>query len=129
MTPPNPHQIQISAVIPTCDRKAALLVLLDSLDRSSHPLSEVIIVDSGDEKLSPEEYGTFSRLPIRYIRSEKSVCIQRNTGIRIASSPWIFLCDDDIEIPPDYLQKLVDHIAVRQETGALSGLFLQKENN
>jgi glycosyltransferase involved in cell wall biosynthesis len=127
MTPPDPHQIQISAVIPTCDRKAALLVLLDSIDRSSHPPSEVIIVDSGDQQLLPEEYSAFSRLSIRCLHSERSVCVQRNLGIREAKSSHIFLCDDDMQLSTTYLEKLEDHMAAHPEAGAASGLVLQKE--
>jgi glycosyltransferase involved in cell wall biosynthesis len=119
--------MQISAVIPTCDRKAALLVLLDSLNRSSHPPFEVIIVDSGDEKPTPEDYEKFTRLSIQYIHSERSVCVQRNLGIRKATGSHIFLCDDDMELTTSYLKKLTDHLAAHPEAGAVSGLVLQKE--
>src|SRR6185436_1307533 len=102
--------MQISVVIPTVDRKSRLLSLLASLDRSTYPIYEVIIVDSGNDKLAPEGYSTIKNFPIYYLSSEKSVCIQRNTGIKQAKSEWIFLCDDDIEIPADYLQKLSIYI-------------------
>jgi glycosyltransferase involved in cell wall biosynthesis len=121
--------MQISIVIPTCDRKSRLLSLLDSLQHSAYPIREIIIVDSGADRLDPRDWGRFPRIPIVYTRSEKSVCIQRNTGIRLARAPWIFLCDDDVEVPPDYLQKLSDHVRSYPETGALSGLFLQKEGS
>ena len=119
--------MQISAVIPTCDRKAALLILLDSLNRSSHPPYEVIIVDSGDDKLAREDYRIFTRLSIRHIHSERSVCIQRNLGIREATGTHIFLCDDDMELTAAYLKKLEDHLTAHPEAGAASGLVLQKE--
>ena len=119
--------MQISAVIPTCDRKAALLILLDSLNRSSHPPYEVIIVDSGDDKLAREDYRIFTRLSIRHIHSERSVCIQRNLGIREAIGTHIFLCDDDMELTAAYLKKLEDHLTAHPEAGAASGLVLQKE--
>src|SRR5882757_9167981 len=101
--------MDISVVIPTCDRKTRLLSLLQNLDHSSFRLNEVIIVDSGDDKLLPGDYSVFDNLTIQYILSEKSVCIQRNIGIKRTRSPWIFLCDDDIEMPVDYLQSLVRH--------------------
>src|SRR4030081_1493247 len=97
--------MSISVVIPTCNRKQGLLALLKDLDRSAYPVAEVIIVDSGEDKLVPADYIVFKNLDVYYVRSEQSVCIQRNTGIRKARSPWVFLCDDDIEVPPDYLQK------------------------
>ncbi len=125
----NWQRMQISVVIPTCERKARLLSLLQNLDSSSYPIDEVIIVDSGNDKLLPAEYSLFRNLNIQYTTSERSVCIQRNTGIRMARSPWIFLCDDDIEIPADYLQVLTNHVNAHPETGAVSGLWLEKEKN
>jgi len=119
----------ISVVIPTCNRKSALLALLDSLDRSVYPLLEVIIIDAGDDRLAPSDYDAFTNLNIQYRDSERSVCIQRNLGIRLARSPWIFLCDDDVEMPSDYLQLLTEHIHTHQEAGAVCGLFLQKEGD
>jgi len=119
--------MNISVVIPTCDRKLNLLALLKNLNDSTFPLHEVIIVDSGEEKLSAQEYSVFKKLQIQYLCSEKSVCIQRNIGINKASAEWIFICDDDIEVPADYLQKLTAHISNVPASGAVSGLVLQKE--
>ena len=119
--------MQISVVIPTCNRPHRLLLLLNNLDVSLCPPREVIIVDSGEMMLEASEYASFSKFSIVYLRSEKSVCIQRNLGIRKAQSEWIFLCDDDIEVPADYLQKIGEHVDRYPEAGAVSGLVLQKE--
>ena len=123
------HEMNISVVIPTCNRKSNLLALLKNLNDSTFHLYEVIIVDSGEEKLSAQEYSIFKNLQIQYLFSEKSVCIQRNIGINKASAEWIFLCDDDIEIPNDYLEKLVSHIKLHPNSGAVSGNWLQLEKN
>lgn len=119
--------MQISVVIPTYNRKLRLLSLLGNLDSSAYPIAEVVIVDSGTDKLTPAEYAVFSNLKIIYLSSESSVCVQRNKGIRAATSPWIFVCDDDIEVPADYLQKLADHIKTHPETGAVSGIVMEQE--
>ena len=119
--------MQISVVIPTCNRKTGLLYLLHDLNRSDYPLLEVIIVDSGEDRLVPADYSRFENIDIRYMASERSVCIQRNKGIRAARAPWIFLCDDDIEMPVSYLRQLMDHASLHPEAGAISGLVLQKE--
>jgi glycosyltransferase involved in cell wall biosynthesis len=120
--------MQISVVIPTCNRKTRLLFLLENLNQSVYPIAEVIIVDSGDVGLRPSDYLIFSNIKIIYLEAERSVCIQRNTGIRAARSPWIFLCDDDIEVPDDYLSKLAGHIENHPEAGAVSGIVLEREN-
>ena len=121
------YQMDISVVIPTCNRKQRLLLLLQNLHQSIHPLREVIIVDSGEDRLEPPDFATFPNLHIHYLASEKSVCIQRNKGIQIARGEWIFLCDDDIEMPADYLQHIADHTAAHREAGAVSGLVMQLE--
>lgn len=120
--------MEVSIVIPTCNRRERLLSLLEHLSRLTHPVREILIVDSSDEKLSPAEHTHVAGAPIHYIESErKSVCVQRNTGIQRARGDWIFLCDDDIEVPPDYLAKLAQHIGAHPEAGAVSGLCLEKD--
>jgi glycosyltransferase involved in cell wall biosynthesis len=89
----------------------------------------VIVVDSGEDRLSAVDISLFNNLHIHNISSERSVCIQRNVGINLARSPWIFLCDDDMEPPADYLLKLVEHLKLHPETNAVSGLILQKESD
>ena len=121
------NNIRITAVIPTCNRKASLLRLLTSLNRSQYPLETVIIVDSGGERLDKDTYQNFTNLTIHYtVTTDRSVCIQRNIGIHKANSSWIFLCDDDLEVPADYLDKLVKHAELHHEAGAISGFFLQR---
>ena len=121
--------MQISVVIPTCNRRDRLLLLLQNLDQVNFPITEVIIVDSGEQILCAADYDHFSNLVIIYLQSEKSVCIQRNIGIKEARGEWIFLCDDDIEVPLDYLQKISGHAVLHPDAGAISGLVLQKEND
>jgi glycosyltransferase involved in cell wall biosynthesis len=125
----NSIPINISVVIPTCNRKKRLLSLLKNLNNSFYKVREVIIVDSGEDRPTSQEIKSFENLDIMLIQSVKSVCIQRNLGIKKAKAPWIFLCDDDIEVPTDYLQKLVQHIKEYKDVGAVSGLVLQKEHD
>ena len=121
--------IVISIVIPTCDRKESLLRLLNSLTKSIYPIHEVLIIDSGRNNHLHDDLKIFDKLRIRYLRSERSVCIQRNLGIRHATAPWIFLCDDDLEVPPEYLSQLASHIISNVNVGAVSGRVLQWEND
>jgi glycosyltransferase involved in cell wall biosynthesis len=119
--------VEVSVVIPTCNRRERLLSLLDHLDQSIHPILEIVIVDSSDERRATPSFTSATKIPIRYVESErKSVCFQRNVGVRSARGGWIFLCDDDVEVPPDYLTKVAAHIVAHPEAGAASGLFLER---
>ena len=117
--------IDISVVIPTCDRPARVLSLLEDLQRSAVRPREVIVVDASDRTIPAGALAPFTA-GLRYLRAPKSVCAQRNRGIAEATSAWIFLCDDDIHVPPDYLSVLAAHLEAHPEAGAVSGLVLER---
>ena len=117
--------LDVSVVIPTCNRRARVLAQLGRLSASTHPLREVLVVDASDDKLTAADLAPFSALRVRYIEAPKGVCIQRNIGIAAAASPWILLLDDDNELPPDYVARLGEHVAAHPEAGAVSGVVLE----
>jgi glycosyltransferase involved in cell wall biosynthesis len=121
--------MEVSVVVPTRNRRDRVRLLLRNLAQSHHPVSEVVVVDSSDERMQPAELLEAAGTPdlrVRYLHSQRpSVCVQRNIGIREAHAPWVFLCDDDIEVPPDYLSKLSAHVAAHPGAGAVSGIVLE----
>lgn len=122
--------IRVSAVIVTRNRNDSLRRTLQSLNNQTHKLQEVIIVDSSDEK-SDETLlqNTFPDLNIKYLTSVPSVCLQRNLGIQMATSEYIFICDDDIEPDPNYVFTIANHIDKNRLTNVVSGLILEKNKN
>ncbi|ELR70137.1 hypothetical protein C900_03822 [Fulvivirga imtechensis AK7] len=119
---------EVSVVIPTRNRPGSVRDLLADLSKQTYPLKEVIIVDSSDQKMDGKLLNEqFPILKIRYMQSQPSVCIQRNLGILKATSPYIFLCDDDISIGESYLSILMAHLQ-KSGAGAASGLIMQYEN-
>ncbi len=118
--------MEISVVIPTRNRPDHLRSTLRALCQSTYSVRETIVVDSSDQPCAAGAFAGFEALKISYVEAPRSVCIQRNIGVRRATSPWVFLCDDDVEVPSDYLAKLMAHVAVHAECGAVSGLFLEK---
>lgn len=118
--------MNVSVVIPTRNRRECLADLLDSLAAQTYPLAEVIIVDSSDEPQTESDLQQrYPSLPISYLRSEASVCVQRNTGIRRVTSPLVFVCDDDMLAPPDYVAKLREYIINNPDVSAVSGLVIE----
>lgn len=122
--------MDISTVIPTRNRKESLFRLLKSLSLQSYKLKEVIIIDSSDHSLSPSILNSeFPSLHIIYKTSEPSACIQRNAGIRLATSSHVFLCPDDLEVPKEYLTRVVHYFETHPEAGAVSGLLVEPDSN
>lgn len=119
--------IQISVVIPTRNRKARLVQALRALDASTYPVREVIVVDSSDVALTAAVLPQLQHSVLRCIHMEPGVCPQRNAGIRLAASPWIFLCDDDMEVHPEYLRRLAAALVAAPAIGAVSGTVMQPD--
>lgn len=120
--------MKISVIIPTRNRPDFLAKALESLRQQHRKAEEIIIIDTSDNKDHVESISrNFDDLPVRWVDSIASVCIQRNAGIQAATGDWIFLCDDDIELNPDYFKKLEDHTLQHPACGACAGLLLQKE--
>lgn len=118
--------MQISVVIPTRNRRDSLLRLLHSIQKSEYPLKEVVIVDSSEECITTEDLSSF-KWHVRILSSAPAVCIQRNIGIEAAQGEWVLLCDDDVELPADYLKKLVAHSFCYPTAGAITGSILQPD--
>lgn len=119
------NSITVSVVVPTRNRPAELQRLLASLELQDHPLTEVIVVDSGDSPLDKNFFKSFPHLTVHHYISSPSVCAQRNLGIRHAASEFIFLCDDDMEVPADYVAALAGFFETHPSESVVSGLIAE----
>jgi glycosyltransferase involved in cell wall biosynthesis len=98
------------------------------MDQTRRP-DEVLIVDSSDDKFELQKIKhDFAHCPIEWFDSPASVCLQRNIGIENSAGDWIFLCDDDIELPPNYIETLATYVQSQTACGAVAGRLMQLEN-
>ena len=119
--------ITISAVIPTYNRRESLLRTLRSLALQTELPEEVIIVDASDDvRIGIELTDSFPSLTVKYIRSLPSLCAQRNTGIKSAAGSHVFLCDDDLEFPIDYVSKIKAFIQDNSDVHVVSGSWNER---
>ena len=124
------NPLDISAVIPTRNRSESLGRLLQSLNDLDYALKEIIIVDSSNNPAENFHFEKkFPKLNFVFLQSVASPCIQRNIGIRKASTPFVFLCDDDIEVPESYASQLVAHIVKYPQINAITGMIYELDQN
>lgn len=110
------NNLTISVVIPTCNRKEEVVILLKSLKKQTINPKEIIVVDSSENKLSNhDEFNNifseifFPRTELIYIYSEKKgAALQRNIGAKSVSGNLIFFIDDDRDLRPDYIQNMTE---------------------
>ena len=123
--------MNVTIVIATLDRVDDLRITLEGWRNGTILPVEVRVVDasSGDEtcQLCAEDW---SPLHIVYLRSPvQSAARQRNLGTEGCSTELILFCDDDIEVVPETLERLVQ--VMQQDTqqhiggvaAAISGSF------
>ncbi|MEA2419289.1 MAG: hypothetical protein QOE60_1495 [Thermoleophilaceae bacterium] len=98
----------VSVVVPTRGRAAYLEVTLDSLLAQRAGFAhEIIVVDDGDGGATAD--AVRGRPPVRYVPhgGRRGLNAARNTGLREANAPLVAFVDDDVLIPPGWLEALV----------------------
>jgi glycosyltransferase involved in cell wall biosynthesis len=96
----NPH---LSIVIPTLNRYEYLKDVLSDLEKQDYKNFEVVIVDQSDS-VSNEFYSSWN-LDIQLVRQEeKALWLARNSSIKIARSDYLFLTEDDVRLPVDWIR-------------------------
>lgn len=106
--PAEPPDGEVTVVVPACDRPDELARCLAALGRR-HP---VVVVDDGSV-----DAGALARVAARagatlLRRGENGgPAAARNTGLTATSTPFIAFCDSDCVPPPDWIDRLLPHLA------------------
>ena len=99
--------MDVTVVVPTSGRAGYLEVTLDSLrgQRTAVP-HEVLVVDDGSTDATPDVAARFGARLVRH-GERRSLNAARNTGVREARGNLIAFVDDDVFVPPGWLDALV----------------------
>lgn len=96
--------VEISVVIPTCDRPLWLQRALRSVRTQSHVPCEVIVVDNGITPLPAETLP--QEVSLLRLSPQAGAGSARNAGAKCAGGDYIAFLDDDDEWAPDYLAQM-----------------------
>jgi GT2 family glycosyltransferase len=131
----SPTRLQsVSVIIPTKDRVAELSLTLRTLFQQSSVFQQLIIVDQGttdESQKATEREWQAAPAPLRnslrldYIREPQisGLAVARNRAIELAQAEvWLFL-DDDVELAPDFLERLLEVYAQDPEVDGVSGII------
>lgn len=106
--------MEISVVIPTKDRLAFLKRVIPSYLMQSEVCEIIVIVDgSTDGTLDFLEEVSRSNDVVRYLDNgvNRGIPFSRNRGIDAASSEYIFMSEDDLELTENFFLTLSSHMS------------------
>ncbi len=119
--------MKTSVVIPTINRKATALRLLQNLADQSHKPDEIILIEGGPVQWSVEELPEIlkTRTKLTYV-TRPSAAASRDGGRKQSSGDVIFFFDDDIILPPNYIQDSLTYLNNNPTIMAVGGLYSDK---
>jgi GT2 family glycosyltransferase len=119
---------EVSFIVPTLRRPDYLLRCLSSLALQTERPTEVLVGIRADDDLSPPIVRAFSdRLEIKEVNAKGiGVVGAMNSCLTEAKGRLIGLVDDDVELPPNWLEKMIHHLDAHLDVlGAGGRDFLQ----
>jgi glycosyltransferase involved in cell wall biosynthesis len=116
------RDVPYTVVIPTKDRHEVLPASIQSLLAQTDPPQRIVVVDASDDPIRLDvETG---EVELVLLRHEPSTSGQRNFGVAHVETPLVLFLDDDVELPPDYVETLKRRWAERgglEALGAATG--------
>lgn len=109
-----------AALLPAC---------LSALSRSTRP-AHVVVVDNGSADPSREVVARFPGVEWLPLGENTGFAHANNVGLRqalAAGARWIALVNPDVEIAPDWLERLVEAGEAHPRAGLLAGLLLFRD--
>ena len=112
------NQPEVSIIIPTFNRRAAVTRLLTSLGQQTHGRFEVILVDDGSTDETPSLATGPHPFPLTYLRqANQGPTAARNRGAAVAQGEVLIFVDDDMALHPHALAVLA--AACQRRSGIL----------
>ena len=123
-------QPKVSYIIPTMMRQSFSLNLLNDLKNQTYLPTQVIVVDATPENSRDEKLYDANNYPFQvqfFWQTTKGSCRARNEAINLCKGDYIVFGDDDIRIPPNFIE---NHIRLLQtyNAGACNGLDIRADN-
>lgn len=103
----------VTAVVPTRNRREVLALTLGSILAQKGVDLEVVVVDEGSTDGTAAALAAVDDARLRVVRHDEArgLAAARNAGLEAATSPWVAFCDDDDLWAPDKLRAQLDAVA------------------
>jgi GT2 family glycosyltransferase len=118
----NVSSLSYSAVLVTKDRRERAEIMIKQMIAQTRPPARMVIVDASTPPLRlDDEHETAAReasIDLMVLHSAPAMGAQRNVGVEMVETPVTLILDDDVIVPPDYMERLL----AQWEAWGLAGL-------
>lgn len=116
----------VTAIIPTWNRRSLLEQTLESLRRQSHPLAEIVVVDNASNDGSA---AAAEQAGARVVRLDRNAGFAKavNRGVAESHTEWLAILNNDVVLEPEWLERLLR--AAEQENAWFSAGKLVRADN
>jgi len=116
-----PRALSASAVVATWNKRDDLRENLLSLEAQTHPFDEIVVVDNHSTDGTAEMVrAEFPRVRLVVLPHDRyGACEAFNVGFATARSPFVAILDDDVTLPPTWLERLFGRFGAEPRTTAM----------
>jgi GT2 family glycosyltransferase len=120
----------VSLIIPTLRRPGHLARCLASLVPQTKPANEILVGIRADDHSNDEVLKSYcDRLPVRAVEAKGLGAVgSMSSCLREATEDYIGLLDDDVELPPYWIERMVAHIRSEPNVYAAGGRDLLQDH-
>jgi glycosyltransferase involved in cell wall biosynthesis len=112
------HDVAVSAIIPTWNRRELVLRALESVLAQTRPVDEIIVVDDGSTDGTGAAIAARHGERVRHVWQENAgVSAARNHGMELARGRYFALLDSDDEWLPDKTRLQLEFLEARPDYG------------
>lgn len=102
---------EVSVVIPNYNGIEYIKTCLDALQRQTYGKVPIVLVDNGSTDGSRELVETsYPQVKVIVFPENTGFCHAVNVGILETNSPYVILLNNDTEVAPDFVEKLLSGI-------------------
>jgi GT2 family glycosyltransferase len=114
----------VSCVLSSFNQRERVLANLRALREQTAPPAEIVVVDNasrdGTAAAVRAEFGDDPRLKlVEMPHSRFGACETFNVGFRLATSEFVAILDDDVVLPPTWIERLLERFGREPATTAL----------
>ena len=122
------HNIEVSIVIPTYNRKQDLIVTLAYLRQQSTQNFEVLVIDNSSSDntadMIAEEAEKWGERLKYFVKAPNGPASARNLGIKHSQSEWVVFLDSDVGLHSEWIEKALSFMHANPKAGALGGVVV-----